>query len=82
MTMVQAAWAAIGLLAVALFGMLSVLFQLGNKIEALGARVDSRIEALRARVDALGARLDSRIDALSSRVDTLATELHQRSDSA
>jgi hypothetical protein len=68
MTMVQVAWTAIGLLAVAVLGMFGMMFQLSARIDALGARLD-------ARIDALGARLDARIDALSDRVDALAAVL-------
>jgi hypothetical protein len=63
------AWTAIALLAATLFG---TLYYLGNKIDALGARMDARFDALSgridaqgARIDALGARLDMRMDAVS-----------------
>jgi hypothetical protein len=64
--MTAVAWAAIGLLAAALFG---ALFYLGAVIDALGARLDgrldgvaSRIDSLAARIDALGARLDAHVE--------------------
>ncbi len=61
--MVEVAWAAIGLLAVALFAMFGMFLHLGtnlaNKIDALGDRLEGRI-------DALAARLDARIDSLAA----------------
>ena len=60
--MVQVAWAAIGLLAVAVFGMFGAFFYLGAKIDGVNGRVDS----LSARIDALGERLDARIDSLAA----------------
>ena len=59
MTMVQVAWAAIGLLAVALFGMFGMFFYLSSKIDSLG-------ESLNGRVDSLSSRLDSRMDGLAA----------------
>lgn len=55
--MVQVAWTALGLLAIAVFGMFGVFFY-------LGARIDSTND----RIDALGARLDARLDALSAQL--------------
>ncbi len=66
--MVQVAWAALGLLGVAVFGMFGVFFYLGARIDGIGARVDSlsaRLDSLSSRVDALGERLDARIDSLA-----------------
>ena len=60
--MEQVAWAAIGLLAVALFGVLGMMWSMN---QSLSARIDALGESLGARIDALGARLDARIDALS-----------------
>ena len=64
------AWAAIGLLAATLLGMLNYL---GSRIEAVGARVEARINTLDARltgrIDSLDARLSSRIDGLGARID-------------
>lgn len=60
--MVQVAWAALGLLAVAVFGMFGVFFYLGARIDGVSGRVDS----LSGRVDALGERLDARIDSLAA----------------
>jgi hypothetical protein len=57
------AWAAVGLMAATVFG---VLFYIGSKIDALGARLDSRIDSLSGRVDGLS----SRMDGLSSRIDS------------
>jgi hypothetical protein len=61
MFMVQVAWAAIGLLAVAVFGMFGMFFYLSSKIDSLASRLE-------ARIDALGARLDARIDSLSGQL--------------
>jgi len=76
MTMVQVAWAAVGLLAVAVLGMFGMMFQLSARIDALGGRLDARLDALTDRLDALAERLDGRIDALSARIDGLAALLH------
>jgi hypothetical protein len=59
------AWTAIGLLAATLVG---ALFYLGNRMDSLGARLDSRI-------DDLAGRLDSRIDGLAGRIDGLDTRI-------
>jgi hypothetical protein len=61
MSMEQVAWAAIGLLAVTLFGN---FWFLANKIDSINGRIDS----LAGRVDALGARLDARIDSLAAQL--------------
>jgi len=53
------AWTAIGLLAVAVFGNMTGLYYLGNRIDAQGA-------ALNARIDGLSARIDSRMDLLEA----------------
>jgi hypothetical protein len=69
MEMVQVAWAAIGLLAAAVFGMFGAFFYLGTKIDSVNGRVDSltaRVDSLGARIDALGERLDARIDSLTA----------------
>jgi hypothetical protein len=63
-----AVWTAIGLLAATSLG---TLFYLGSKIDALGARLDGRIDALTARVDAGFGRVDDRLHALSVRLDAL-----------
>ena len=57
--MEQAAWAAIGLLAVSVFGMFGMFFYLGSKIDATNIRIDN-----------LGARLDARIDSLAAQLQT------------
>ncbi len=59
--MVEIAWAAVGLLAVAVFGMFGMFFFLSTKI-------DSRYDSLAAKIDALSGRLDARVDALSSQL--------------
>lgn len=48
--MVQVAWAAIGLLAVAIFGIFGMFFYLAAKIDALGDRLDGRIDAIGSRL--------------------------------
>jgi hypothetical protein len=48
--MVGVAWTAIALLAGTLLGS---LYYLGSKIDALGARLDARIDAQAVRIDAL-----------------------------
>ena len=67
--MVAVAWAAIGLLAATL---VSSLFYLGSRIDALGARLDVQGSSLGTRIDALDERLGNRIDALSARIDGLS----------
>ena len=59
--MVQVAWAALGLLAVAVFGMFGVFFYLGAKVDGVNA-------SLGTRIDSLTSRLDARIDALSGKL--------------
>ncbi|HYN37479.1 MAG TPA: hypothetical protein VEV82_10970 [Actinomycetota bacterium] len=66
--MEQVAWTAIGLLAVALFGMFGAFFYLGNKIDGMNSSLNGRMDSLAARIDALGARLDSRIDSLAAQL--------------
>lgn len=80
--MTTVAWTAIGLLAATLLG---TLVYLGQRIDALAARVDAQGADLGQRIDAQGAELGQRIDAqgaeLSRRVDALATRLDSRIDS-
>ena len=59
--MEQVAWASIGLLAVALFGVLGMMWTMNQGLIA-------RFDALGERIDALGARLDARIDALAGQL--------------
>jgi hypothetical protein len=47
------------------------LFYLGNRIDSLGARLESRI-------DGLSGRIDSRIDGLSGRVDALTVRIEDQ----
>jgi hypothetical protein len=61
MEMEQVAWAAIGLLAVAVFAMFGMFFYLGTKI-------DSRADSINARIDNLASRLDARIDSLAAQL--------------
>lgn len=76
MSMEAQAWTAIGLLAATLIGS---LFYLGNRIDSLGARIDSRIDGLETRldgrIDGLENRLESRIDSLSARLDSFAARI-------
>lgn len=66
--MEQVAWTALGLLAVAVFGMFGVFFYLGARIDATNDRIDSLNDSLSARIDGLGARLDARIDSLAGQL--------------
>ena len=75
--MVQVAWAALGLLAVAVFGMFGVFFYLGARIDGVSESLGSRVDALSSRVNSLSDRLD----ALSARVDALGERLDARMDS-
>lgn len=65
------AWTAIGLLAATLLGS---LFYLGQRIDGLGARLDSRIDSLAGEIRGQS----SRIDALSTRVEGLGSQLGDR----
>lgn len=60
--MVQVAWAALGLLAVAVLGMFGVFFYLGARIDGVSARVDALGERLDARIDSLAALLQAYIE--------------------
>jgi hypothetical protein len=62
MEMQQVAWAAVGLLAVAVFGLFGMFFYLGSKIDALGARLDGRIDSMAGRLDALAGQLQAHIE--------------------
>lgn len=67
--MVEVAWAAIGLLAVSLFGS---TYYLGSRIDGLSARIDglsARMDHLSERVDIQGTDLSARIDAQTDRLD-------------
>ena len=71
------AWATLGVLAAAVFGMFAALVSmngsLSGRIDALGSTLSARIDALETsvngRIDALDARLGARIDALGARLD-------------
>lgn len=60
--MVEVAWAAVGLLAVAVFGMFGMFFYLGSKIDHTNGRIDALGARLDARMDQFGARLDDHIE--------------------
>jgi hypothetical protein len=62
MTVVQVAWGALALLAVAVFGMFGMFFYLGQKIDGTNKRIDDLGASLGARIDALGARLDAHVE--------------------
>ena len=64
--MEAAVWTAIGLLAATSLGS---LFYLGARIDALGARMDSRFDSLEGRMEARFARVDQRFDGLEGRLD-------------
>lgn len=53
-------WTLIGLLAAATFGN---MYFFSSKIDALGARLDARLDAVEGRIDALAARIDAHVDA-------------------
>ena len=63
-----ATWTAIGLLAATSLG---TLFHLGSKIDALGAWLEGRIDALTARADARFARVDDRFGRVDDRLDAV-----------
>lgn len=65
-TMEAASWTAIAILAATSLGS---LFYLGARIDALGARLDARIDAQAAEIRALRTDLTARIDSMSGRLD-------------
>lgn len=67
-----ATWTVLGLLAATFVG---GFYYLGSRIDALGTRLDGRIDALEGRIDALGARLDGRIDSQEARIDSVGSRL-------
>jgi hypothetical protein len=69
------AWSLVGLMAASLGVLSAALYSGLNRIDALGARLDGRMDSLGARLDGLGARLDGRIDTLSGRIDAMGSEL-------
>jgi hypothetical protein len=75
--MEAATWSAMGLLAA---GMLGTLFYLGSRIDALGVRLDARIDALAREIRGQGARLDARIDALAGEIRGQGARLDAISD--
>ena len=64
--MEAATWTAIAILAATSLGS---LFYLGARIDALGARLDARIDAQAAEIRELRTDLNARIDGLSARFD-------------
>ena len=75
--MIQVAWAALGLLAVAMFGMFGVFFYLGNRLDSVGARLDSRIDGLSGRVDTLTARVEDQGRQVTSQIYDLNAKLDE-----
>jgi hypothetical protein len=72
-----AIWTAIGLLAATSLGS---LFYLGSRMDALGARLDARMDAGFARTDASAARLDAKMEAGFARVDARFDAIGSRLD--
>lgn len=68
------AWTAIGLLAATLVGS---LYYVGNRIDALGARLDSRIDGLSGRTDGLTFRVEDQGRQLGSQIFELAAKLDE-----
>jgi len=64
--MVAVAWASLGVLAAAVFGMFAALVSMNG---SLNGRIDALGATLMARLDALDARLGARIDAVGARLD-------------
>jgi hypothetical protein len=64
--MEAATWTAIAILAATSLGS---LFYLGARIDALGARLDARIDAQAAEIREFRTDLNARIDGLSARFD-------------
>lgn len=63
-----AVWTAIGLLAATSLGS---LFYLGSRIDALGARMDARFDAVSSRFDAFEGRMEARFARVDERFDAL-----------
>ena len=76
--MTAIAWTLVGLMAGSLGVLSAALYSGLGRIDALGARLDGRIDGLGGRIDSLGARIDAQGEHLGSRVDALGHEL--RSD--
>jgi hypothetical protein len=75
------AWTAIGLLGATVLGSFSSFFYLGTRrIDALGARLDSRIDALSARIDAQDASIQAQGRDLTGAIQTQSLELGSRID--
>ena len=68
-------WTLVGLLGAALLGSFGGFYYLGARIDAQGARLDARIDALVAKIDGQGARLDARLDNQEARLDRLGEQI-------
>ena len=66
----EVAWAALGLMAATLFG---VLFYLGNKIDNINNRIDHLADSLGGRMDSLGARIDGISSQLAAHLEKHAS---------
>ena len=80
--MEEIAWAAIGLLAVTVFGSFGLYFGLGTQLEGLSARmesgfarVDERFDRLETEMDGRSDRLEAKLDAKIDRIDDLTGSL-------
>jgi hypothetical protein len=60
----------IGLLATA-------LFRIDSKIDALGVRLDAKIDRIDGKVDSLGTRMDARFDRVEDRLSRVELRLEQ-----
>lgn len=70
------AWASLGVLTAAVFGMYAMFFFLGSKMDA--QRTELRSEIGEVRID-LGSRIDAlgdRLDGLNARLDTHMDQRH------
>lgn len=62
----EVAWAALGLLAAALFG---EHFYIGSRFDRTDSKIDSKFDALTARIDTTNARIDALSADLGGRLD-------------
>jgi hypothetical protein len=70
--MVAVAWATLGVLSAAVFGMFAALVSMNG---SLNGRIDALSATLTARIDALQTSVNGRIDSLSARLDNQTSRI-------
>ena len=86
--MEEIAWAAIGLLAVSVFGSFGLYLGLGSRVEGLSnrmeagfAQVDARFARIETEMDSRFAQVDARFDRLEAKFDGVIARMDSRIDS-